>query len=271
EAGVAAENIKFLSAVHEGDGDEWRFFFGWGSESGGLLYAVSTRRGLSGEPELRGPISAEHLASGIAAPLFDSSVRVIPDAALKDAAGATRASLLPRVESGAKELWYSLQDSGRELASVNARTGETRRAPPAPASSSALRDFLQWLGLAGLVAAIYGAMFWAGAHAPAAVPQGLPDGLGVPVPSFQDLFLGLGALGAAPMPSVTDDDVRASVAAAILQKGRPWSETEYHSAYYQARESLKSRGATQEQLALYDRLCAAAPVKGGGFNPWSGD
>ncbi|TPW17205.1 MAG: hypothetical protein FD126_3705 [Elusimicrobia bacterium] len=36
-------------------------------------------------------------------------------------------------------------------------------------------------------------------------------------------------------------------------------------------DSLRRRGATAAQLKRYEELTAAAPMRGGGFNPWSGD
>jgi hydroxymethylpyrimidine pyrophosphatase-like HAD family hydrolase len=292
--------IRFLSAVHETRyfngawiGDEWRFFFGVGGGNGGMQYMVPARRTMitetmmdAFEPVLKGPISAEQLASGVDSALFNRAVVTTPDAALAGVNGVARVSLLPRVDavSGDKDLWYSLQDAGSEVASVNARTGEVlKTAVRAP--DSALKSFGLWLIGAALVAAIYGAFYWAMAHAPAAVPQGVPEGYNGPVPSIDQIFHGMGGVlglgflagtikrGAkkAAATTISDDDIRASAAGVISYKGRPWSQTEYNSVYYPAIESLKARGATQLQLALFETLCAEAPVKGGSFNPWSGD
>jgi len=288
---AAPEKIKFLSAVHESRsfngawvGDEWRFFFG----VGGLEYMVPARRTMitetmmdAFEPEPRGIASASRLASGVGASSFDMGVKMGPDAALKDVDGVTRVSLMPRVEpgSGAKDLWYSLQ-AGDEVASMNARTGEIRKAAVKPASDSALKAFLLWLVGASAVVAIYSALYWAASNAPVAVPQ-LPEGWNGPVPNIDDLFRGMGGvlglgmlagtLGGKKAPKVTDAEVRSAASGAISYKGRPWSQTEYNMGYYTALESLKSRGATAAQLALFEKLCAEAPIKGGSFNPWSGD
>lgn len=294
-SGVSADKIKLLSAVHEARsfngarvGDEWRFFFGWGGENGGISYKVPARRTTvtetmmdAFEPELAGTISAEHLASGVGASYFNMGVKTGPNAALASVDGVTRVSLLPRSEpvSGDKDLWYSFQDSRDELASMNARTGEIRKTP-APVRESGLKAFGLWLLGASLVAAIYGALYWAATNAPAAVPQGLPDGYHGPIPSIDEIFQGMGGmLGVGSLvriikgkkAKVTDDDVRSAANGAISYKGRPWSETEYNMGYYTALESLKSRGATKAQLALFEKLCAEAPIKGGSFNPWSGD
>ena len=294
-SGVSADKIKLLSAVHEARtfngaavGDEWRFFFGWGGENGGISYKVAARRTTVSEtmmdafePELAGTVSAEHLASGVGASYFNMGVKTGPNAALASVDGVTRVSLLPRSEpvSGDKDLWYSFQDSRDELASMNARTGEIRKTPPAPRESG-LKAFGLWLLGASLVAAIYGALYWAASNAPVAVPQGLPDGYNGPIPSIEDIFggmsgmLGVGALVGmikAKKAKVTDDEVRSAANGAISYKGRPWSETEYNMGYYNALESLKTRGATKAQLDLFAKLCADAPIKGGSFNPWSGD
>lgn len=70
---------------------------------------------------------------------------------------------------------------------------------------------------------------------------------------------------------VTDEQVKGAAQGTASYKGRPWSSTEYNYAWYQAYHSLELRGATPEQLKLFEKLTAEAPVRGGGFNPWSGD
>jgi hypothetical protein len=85
----------------------------------------------------------------------------------------------------------------------------------------------------------------------------------------------LGALGLkktkAAKPAITDESVRGAAASVASYKGRPWSETEYNMAYYTTLESLQKDGATPAQIELYKKLCAEAPIRGGSFNPWSGD
>jgi hydroxymethylpyrimidine pyrophosphatase-like HAD family hydrolase len=295
-AGVAPEQIKFLSAVHQSRsfngawiGDEWRFFFGWGGENGGVSYMVPARRTMVSEtmmdafaPELKGMVSKERLAEGVTASSFDMGVKMSPDAALEGLDGVARVSLLPRVEpvSGGKDLWYSYQDSRDELASMNARTGEVRKAAPAAPGDSALKSFLLWLGGVALVAAIYGGFYWAASNAPVAVPQGIPEGYNGPTPTIDDLFrgmggvLGLGMLAGTPRSKkakVTDADIAAAAKSVTASKGGVWSQTEYNMGYYTTLESLKARGASKKQIALYEKLCAEAPVIGGRFNPWSGD
>ncbi|UPT75804.1 MAG: hypothetical protein M0D55_09095 [Elusimicrobiota bacterium] len=295
ETGVSAGDIRLLSAVHETRyfngawvGDEWRFFFGWGSERGGVEYMVPARRTMitetmmdAFEPKLVETVSAQRLKDGIPAGLFDRAVVVAPETALKGVDGVARVSLLPRVEpvSGDKDLWYSLQDSGAELASVNARTGEVRKGEPRSPNAT-LGSFVAWLIGAALVALIYGGLYWAMTNAPAAVPQGVPDGYNGPIPSIDDVFRGMGGmLGFVGLAGVlrakkaklSDDDVRSAAAGVISMKGRPWSQTEFNASYYPALENLKRRGATKAQVALFEKLVADAPIKGGSFNPWSGD
>lgn len=72
-------------------------------------------------------------------------------------------------------------------------------------------------------------------------------------------------------PGVTDADVERAAQGVISYKGRPWSQTEYNMGYYNTLENLQKRGATEAQLERFKKLCDEAPVKGGGFNPWSGD
>ena len=236
------------------------------------------------EPELKGMVSAARLAEGMGASYFDLSVKLGPDAALKSVGGATRVSLLPRVAPAngdrERDLWYSYQDSRDELASMNARTGEIRKAAPAAPEGSALKSFLLWLGGVALVALIYGGFYWAASHAPVAAPQGVPEGWSGPIPTIEDIFqgmggvLGLGMLAGtlrAKKAKVTDDEIASAAKSVASSKGGIWSQTEYNMAYYNTLESLKTRGATKKQIALFEKLCAEAPVIGGRFNPWSGD
>jgi hypothetical protein len=68
-----------------------------------------------------------------------------------------------------------------------------------------------------------------------------------------------------------DSDVKSAAASATAYKGRPWSQTEYNMHYHYARAALIMKGATDAQLKEFARLSAEAPIKGGSFNPWSGD
>jgi hypothetical protein len=70
---------------------------------------------------------------------------------------------------------------------------------------------------------------------------------------------------------VTDEQIQSAARGVASYKGRPWSSTEYNMNYGMTYWSLEERGATPEQLKLFEKLCDEAPVRGGGFNPWSGD
>ncbi|MCX5795248.1 MAG: hypothetical protein NTY77_07140 [Elusimicrobia bacterium] len=70
---------------------------------------------------------------------------------------------------------------------------------------------------------------------------------------------------------VTDEQIRSAAKGVESYKGRPWSSTEYNMAYGTTYWGLEERGATPEQLKLFEKLCDEAPVRAGGFNPWSGD
>jgi hypothetical protein len=70
---------------------------------------------------------------------------------------------------------------------------------------------------------------------------------------------------------VTDEELRAAVKRVAVFKGHPWSESEFNAECYHMRFFLARMGATEDQLKLYDRLVAEIPVKGGRFNPYSGD
>ena len=143
--------------------------------------------------------------------------------------------------------------------------------------SPGVKAFLIWLAGASVVVAIYGAFFYAATHG-AAAPSGaeLPEGVLGPIDIGRIFggFLGITALGAQSggrAMKVTDERVRAAAASAIMSKGLPWSHTEYSMGYSMALESLKKDGATDAQIELFKKLCAEAPIKGGRFNPWSGD
>ena len=70
---------------------------------------------------------------------------------------------------------------------------------------------------------------------------------------------------------VTDEQIQSAARGTASYKGRPWSSTEYNMNYGMTYWYLEERGATSEQLKEFERLCDEAPVRAGGFNPWSGD
>lgn len=70
---------------------------------------------------------------------------------------------------------------------------------------------------------------------------------------------------------VADSAIESAARSVASYKGRPWSSTEYNMNYSLTLDSLRKQGATEEQLQRFRDLADAAPVKAGGFNPWSGD
>lgn len=80
-----------------------------------------------------------------------------------------------------------------------------------------------------------------------------------------------GAKSAVAVGSLADSAVEAAANGTASYKGRPWSSTEYNLNWAMGYDSLRRRGATAAQLKRYEELTAAAPVRGGSFNPWSGD
>lgn len=58
---------------------------------------------------------------------------------------------------------------------------------------------------------------------------------------------------------------------AVIAKGSPWSQTEFMANCSSIRHCLQKDGATDKQLALFDKLVDEAPTKGGRFNSYSGD
>jgi hypothetical protein len=74
-----------------------------------------------------------------------------------------------------------------------------------------------------------------------------------------------------PLGLLDDESVRQSAKSVAVNKGGIYSHTDYNIYYYYAQQGLERAGATPEQLKLFARLCDEAPVKGGRYNPWSGD
>ena len=254
EMNVAPERVRFLSGVHETRyfngawvGDEWRFHFAWGGPNGGVQYMVPARRTMitetmmdAFEPKFVGPVSAKDLAAGIDAGLFGLAVKVTPETALKSVDGVKRVSLLARTQSnGDKDLWYSLQDGSGEIAAVNARTGAVVR-PAASAPTSSLKSFLLWALGAGLVALVYGGLYWAMTHAPAAVPQGVPEGYNGPIPTIDQVFRGMGGfLGMAGMLGMVGYQVPDFLRSPV---------DDYAAAFKAAAESVKGLGVSAADL-----------------------
>jgi hypothetical protein len=80
-----------------------------------------------------------------------------------------------------------------------------------------------------------------------------------------------GKVLAFPDTGVSVARIEAAAKSVASYKGRPWSQTEYNMSEATTADSLRRDGASPAQLRLFQKLCDAAPVRGGGFNPWSGD
>jgi hypothetical protein len=74
-----------------------------------------------------------------------------------------------------------------------------------------------------------------------------------------------------PDTGVSVARIEAAAKSVASYKGRPWSQTEYNMTESMTGDSLRRDGASPAQMRLFQKLCDAAPVRGGGFNPWSGD
>jgi len=294
EHGYRPDNLRLSAAAltPRAWGEDWTFTFVSPREHlelgpGPRAYEVKVRRTMVSETQVDayglkdlGPV---RLFAGFPAQLVSETIKVSPMAAVaKSGDDARTLDLEARWSAaGPAELVYVIRgEKGRELKSINAATGaETVPQPWEKAKAAAI-----WLGLAAATVGIYAALYYAINHAPAAssafqVPQGWQG----PIPGNVDIgavFGGmLSVVGLSGVikrvkgkaPTITDERVRAAANSAIASKGRPWSQTEYNMSYYMALESLKKDGATPAQIALFEKLCADAPIRGGSFNPWSGD
>jgi hydroxymethylpyrimidine pyrophosphatase-like HAD family hydrolase len=275
-------------------GEDWTFSFS--SVSEGIdkpprSYEVKVRRTMVSETlvdayDLK-DLGRIGLPESFPASAVRDAIKVTPMDAVARSGDDARALELkarwPDNGGPAELVWVIRGEKGRELKSVNATTGEERVPQPwAKAKRAALT-----IALIAAAAAIYGGLAWAFSHAPAAVNTlQIPEGWQGPIPDNIDIgrmFGAAGILGAAtgilrrvkgakaPKPAVTDERVASAARGVISYKGRPWSMTEYNMSYYTTLDTLKREGATEGQLAKFAELCAAAPIKGGSFNPWSGD
>ncbi len=286
-AGYDPDNLRVESAsfLPSSSGERWDYRFVSPRQDYSKppqLFQVVTRSadGATSVSETR-ELGVVRLFEAVRAGDFAALVKIAPLEALARAPQAEALSLEARWpdDGGPAEMWYALNAAnGKVILSVNAATGETTIPDP----YGRLKAIAAAAGLFGLVAAIYGALFYALGHAPAATNSvQIPPGWQGPVPNdvggmFGGFLGAAGILGAArgrgkSARLLSDDQVRARAASVISYKGYPWSQTEYGAVYYPALERLKTDGATAEQLALFERLCAQAPIRGGRFNPWSGD
>jgi len=288
KGGYSADNLRLEAAAlsPRAWGEDWTFHFVAPRQDyskGPRGYTVTVRRTMVAETQLDAIAARDEgprrMFSAVPAAAVPELVKLTPmEAIAKTGPEARTLELQARwPKEGPAELWYVVRgDKGRELMAVHAGTGAVERPEP----YAALKSALATAGLIGLVAVIYASLSYAITHAPAdSGSLQLPEGWQGGVPSNGGIggFFGAGLIagvlgrGKAPSPKPTDADVRARASAVSSYKGYPWSETEYNSAYYPALENLKKEGATAEQIALFVRLCAEAELRGGRFNPWSGD
>jgi hydroxymethylpyrimidine pyrophosphatase-like HAD family hydrolase len=289
KAGYRPDNLRLMSAkLTPGPwGEDWTFSFVSPRESntvkGPNAYEVKVRRTMVSETLVDAydakDLGPRGLFTGFPAALVADAVKISPmEAVAKSGDDARTLEVQARwSDAGPAELVYVLRgEKGREIKSINATTGEET----VPQPYAWLGQVLLPLGALGLTIGLYLAIFYAFTHAPAAQsPIQLPEGWQGPVPNgWEGLFGGTLAAGAAAKlrgkgkkAKVTEERVQGAAASVASYKGRPWSQTEYNMAYSNTLESLKKDGATKAQLELFEKLCAEAPIRGGSFNPWSGD
>lgn len=292
KAGYNPENLRLTGAKLEPRawGEDWAFSFvslREGYDKAPRAYELKVRRTMVAETQLDAydlkDLGASGMPANFPASLVSETIKVAPMAVVaKSGDDARTLELRARWSAaGPAELVYVIRgENGRELKSVNAATGaETAPQPWAKAKAAAAT-----LALIAATAALYAAIAYAFMHAPAAT-SGLqvPEGWQGPIPSNVDIgavfggMLGVVGLSGAikkvkgQAPKISDERVTGAANSVISYKGRPWSNTEYNMAYYTTLESLKKAGATPAQVALFEKLCADAPIRGGSFNPWSGD
>lgn len=290
--GYAPDNLRLTGAKlsPRAWGEDWTFSFVSPRESkfgeGPRAFSVKVRRTMVSETMVDAydakDLGPMRLFTGFPSGLVSEAVKVSPmDAVAKTGDDARALELQARwSKAGPAELvWVVRGEKGKELKSINASTGaEAVPDPWAKFKAAAIT-----VGLLAATAVLYGGLYYAFSHAPAAAPAfQIPQGYQGPLPNNIDIgsFFGgtLGLLGmsgvikrAARKPKLSEERIRGAASSVASYKGRPWSHTEYNMAYYNTLESLKKDGATKAQIALFEKLCAEAPIRGGSFNPWSGD
>lgn len=275
ERGVAADRVLFVQAtavmpLHQGK--QWHYQFALPRQGGrydlvyvdferslsavGLDHRVSVYENVSALPE--GAVAkalTPYLLSQRGA--LHGPQQALDALRAQQPGFGTSVSVALRLEQNDDlDPWYRFYDNNGAQAAVNARTREIRVAvAPAPELKKA--------GLSGaakfLIAAALAAVAYALVTGQLAAAAGFALAAGAVKQSGQG------------RAKLSDDEVRAAASSVISYKGRPWSSTEFNSVYYPALENLKARGATKKQIALFEKLVADAPIKGGSFNPWSGD
>jgi hypothetical protein len=249
------------------DGHEWSysFYFSRDLQAGRVdLAYVDILTGWTVTPDFRvSYFPGVDAPKGLAA-IRELSVEYGPEQAL-DAVRAAYPDFDSRVSlSISPEGEYTIYDGRGGQAVVDAQTNDvTLESVPAPYETSRWttgKTVTLALFTAGFIAWLAPKLLWV---------AGLLLVVGILVKLIgMKSFVG----GETPKaPGVADADIEKAAEGVISSKGRPWSQTEYNMGYYNTLENLKKRGATEEQLERFKKLCDDAPVKNGGFNPWSGD
>ena len=300
--GIPAEQVLFVranSSMPVRDGAHWDYSFSIPGKNGGraLIYA-DTKGFLGGSLETRTSVFDNAPEEGdrgaaLEAVSFRMGTKALdPEQAIDIARRAqpgmsagVGVSLDYRSEpvSGGADLWYRFFDDRGAVVSVNARTSESRVDAAIGAKTgrwAGVKSAAGTIGLIAFTAGLYAAFYWAITHAPSA-QSSIPAGWQGAIPNgwhFGSFFGGaLGLLGltgtirAVKKAKVRDDEISAAAKGVVTYKGGVWSETEYNVGYYNAIDDFRKRGATEAQIAQFRKLCDAAPVIGGRFNPWAGD
>ena len=74
-----------------------------------------------------------------------------------------------------------------------------------------------------------------------------------------------------PVGLTNDEVIKRAMDFARSYKRRPYSASEFSEHKYYAHQSLIKDGATDEQIKLFNKTVNDMPVRGGGFNSYSGD
>ncbi len=287
ELGYKPDNLRVTSALlsPRAWGEDWTFHFVAPRENilrDPMAFELKVRRTMVSETMVDAydvkDLGRSPLFVGFKAADLPGFVKIDPMDIVAKSGDAARTLELEARWTGPHdepELWYVVRGAkGRELEAFNARTGEKDTADP----YHYVKAFLTFVASVGLLALIYGGIYYAFLHSPAA-----QDPNAVPIPSgtdFNALFGGtLGFFGAAGVlgakktakTKVGDEEIEAAAKSVTAYKGGVWSQTEYNAGYYNTLDSLTKRGATKAQLERFRKLCDETPVIGGRFNPWSGD
>lgn len=74
-----------------------------------------------------------------------------------------------------------------------------------------------------------------------------------------------------PVIRLTDQEVIESAKSLASSKGYPYSYSEFNCSVAYALQALHDKGITKKQIKLFQKTVNELPVRGGRFNPYSGD